>query len=188
MSDQFTVYMHVNKYNGKRYIGITSQNPVDRWQNGLGYHRNAYFMKAIRKYGWGGFYHLIIFSGTDKETACNLEQWLIAEFKTTDKKHGYNLTTGGEHFIHSEESKRRMSENRKGKNTGHFTELHRQRIKENHAGGNDKRPVICIEQNKVYSSINDASRETGINKKGISGCCREVEHYNTAGGFHWKFA
>lgn len=188
MSNSFTVYMHINKYNGKRYVGITSNDPIKRWGNGHGYYKNKHFQDAIRKYGWGGFDHLILFSGMDKETACNIEQWLIAEYKTTDKAFGYNLTTGGEHFKHSKESKRLMSKNRKGKGKVKRTAEQIQRIKEHHAGGTDKSAVICIDTNERFDSINDAARAKGINKKGISGCCRNVPHYNTAGGYRWKFA
>lgn len=179
--------MHVNKYNGKRYIGITMNNPLTRWANGKGYYKNKHFNDAIQKYGWGGFDHLILFSGMDKETACNVEQWLIAEYKTTNKKFGYNLTTGGEHYEHSEMSKKLMSLRRKGKGRIKRTQEQIQRMKDAHAGGANKRPVFCVETTTVYASINDAARATGINKKGISGCCRRVSHYNTAGGYHWKF-
>lgn len=188
MNNCFTVYMHVNKTNGKRYVGITSVNPIDRWQNGKGYSKNKHFADAIRKYGWGGFDHLILFSGMDKETACNVEQWLIAEYKTTDKRHGYNLTSGGEYFKHSEESKQLMSKNRKGKGRTKRTAEQIQRMKAAHAGGAEKVSVVCVETNERYPSINDAARITGINKKGISGCCRNTPHYNTAGGYHWKYA
>jgi hypothetical protein len=61
-------------------------------------------------------------------------------------------------------------------------------MKESHAGGAEKTAVICIDTNERFESINDAARAKGINKKGISGCCRNVPHYNTAGGYHWKFA
>lgn len=81
-----------------------------------------------------------------------------------------------------------MSANRKGIRPAPFTEEHKRRIKENHAGGAEKQPVFCIEQNKIYESINDAAKINGINKKGISGCCRGVKHYNTAGGYHWRYA
>lgn len=185
--NNFTVYMHVNKYNGKRYIGITSMEPTRRWCNGKGYYKNKHFADAINKYGWGGFDHLILFSGLDKETACIIEQWLIAEYKTTEKAYGYNLTTGGEYFKHSELSKKLMSQNRKGKGRVKRTPEQIEHMKASHNGGAKKAPVICLETGKRYESINDAARDTGINKKQISGCCRCVEHYNTAGGYHWKF-
>ena len=52
----FLVYKHTNKENGKVYIGITSQEPKRRWQNGAGYY-GTYFYYAIQKYGWDGFEH-----------------------------------------------------------------------------------------------------------------------------------
>ena len=185
---EFCVYIHKNKTNGKRYVGLTSEKPAMRWQNGLGYRSNKHFHDAITRYGWDGFDHIIVSEGLTKDEACELEKSLIIKYETTDKTKGYNLTGGGEHFRHSEESRELMRERRKGKNTGPFTEEHKRRIKEHHAGGGEKVAVLCIETGVIYQSINDASRATGINKKGFSGCIRGVTHYNTAGGFHWSKA
>lgn len=187
MDDNFCVYMHINRANGKRYVGITAQNPITRWQNGLGYRRNKHFWDAILKYGWDNFDHLILYSGLRKEVACLIEQHLISEYQTTDKRKGYNLTTGGEYFKHSEETKVLMSQQRKGKGKKKRTPEQIARMKAAHAGGAEQKPVFCIETGRCFNSINDASRETGINKKGISGCCRQIQHYNTAGGYHWRF-
>lgn len=183
----YVVYMHVNKANGKRYVGI-STNPISRWANGRGYYRNKHFSDAIGKYGWNNFDHLILYSELNKKEACEIEQHLIKKYKTQDKRFGYNLTSGGEAFKHSEESKLLMSKNRKGKGPHEFSEIHKKRMKENHGGGAEKKPVVCKESGVVYACINDAARETGINKRQISGCCRGVCHYNTAGGYHWQFA
>lgn len=180
--------MHVNKTNGKKYVGMTAGDPENRWAYGCGYYKNKHFKDAIKKYGWNGFDHLIVADGLTKEEACELERSLIKKHKTTDKRKGYNLTDGGEHFKHSSESIEKMSRNRKGKRTGPFSDQHKYLIKIHHAGGADGVPVLCVETQTVYSSINEASRATGINKKGISGCVRGVKHYNTAGGFHWKNA
>ena len=52
----------------------------------------------------------------------------------------------------------------------------------------DKKPkkqVLCIELNKVFLSIHDAERETGINDGNISLCCQNKR--NTAGGYHWRY-
>lgn len=186
--NNYLVYVHRNKINGKRYVGITSGNPIRRWNNGFGYFRNKHFSDAIKKYGWDNFEHIIVLSGLSKDKACEEEQRLIKEFETQDKNKGYNLTSGGEHFKHSEESKRLMSANRKGKNTGPFSAEHIARIKAHHAGGGEKKAVFCVETGKRYECINDAARDTGINKKQISGCCRRQVHYNTAGGYHWRYA
>lgn len=187
MMTDYCVYMHENRINGKRYIGITSDKPENRWQNGHGYYKNKHFCDAIKKYGWDSFRHSILFSGLTKDQACFIERRLIKEYNTQDKRFGYNITDGGEHFRHSEESKELMSRRRKGKGIKPFTEEHKRKLKENHAGGADARPVFCVEKNITFKSINDASRFTGINKKGISGCCRNLKNYNTAGGYHWRF-
>lgn len=179
--------MHINNANGKRYIGITSRNPLKRWSNGKGYYKNKHFYDAILRYGWDNFTHLILYSGLTNQEACDIEQKLIRKYHTQDKNHGYNLTSGGEYFKHSEESKRLMSERRKGKGRKKRTPEQIERMKASHSGGAEKVAVICLETNTVYSCINDAMRATGINKKGISGCCNKKKHYNTAGGYHWRF-
>ena len=180
--------MHINKINGKKYVGITgNENLNRRWINGRGYFRNKHFSDAIEKYGWDNFEHKIIAQGLAKESACALERQLIKEYDTQNKEKGYNITDGGEFFRHSEESKKLMSRNRRGKGLHEFSEEHKRRIKEHHGGGADKKKVLCIETGIVYESINDAARKIGITKKMISNCCRNVSHYNTAKGYHWEF-
>ncbi|MBR2680570.1 MAG: GIY-YIG nuclease family protein [Exiguobacterium sp.] len=74
MSDSYSVYVHVNKFNNKKYVGITSAPVEKRWRNGLGYKRNNYFWRAISKYGWDGFDHYVLFSGLDKSVAADIEK------------------------------------------------------------------------------------------------------------------
>lgn len=188
MRKSFSVYMHINNANGKRYIGITSGDPLKRWRNGQGYYKNTHFYNAIFRYGWDNFTHLILYTGISKNEACEIEQSLIAKYNTQNKAYGYNLTSGGEFFKHSEESKRLMSQQRMGKGKVKRTPEQIEHMKANHAGGGKKVPVYCVETKKRYECINDAARDTGINKKQISGCCRKQKHYNTAGGFHWLYA
>ena len=98
---------------------------------------------------------------------------------------GANHPNYGKHF--SEEIRKKMSEGRKGKGPHTFSEEHKQKLRENHGGGSEKKRVICLETGVIYESINDAARKTNINKKMISNCCRKVPHYNTAKGCHWAF-
>ncbi|MBQ1986065.1 MAG: GIY-YIG nuclease family protein [Clostridia bacterium] len=70
----YSIYVHVNQINGKMYIGITRQHPEDRWQNGTGYAYNTHFSRAISKYGWDNFDHVIFASGLTEAEACNMEK------------------------------------------------------------------------------------------------------------------
>ena len=95
MKKEYCVYVHTNKTNGKKYVGITSMNPERRWSSGRGYRSNPYFSRAIEKYGWDGFKHEIVFSGITKEEAYKKEIQLISELDLTNTEHGYNLDKGG---------------------------------------------------------------------------------------------
>lgn len=118
----FTVYCHINKINGKRYVGITKQNPETRWRSGNGYNNSEYFWRAIKKYGWRNFEHVTLHENLTKEEAEKIEIKLIAEWKTTDGEYGYNIANGGNHIGSvSEETKRKISKRHKGV----ATELHR---------------------------------------------------------------
>ena len=57
----YIVYLHINKINGKIYVGITkyADNPNRRWMNGNGYKKDSIVYKAINKYGWDNFNHII---------------------------------------------------------------------------------------------------------------------------------
>lgn len=87
--------MHTNLFNGKKYIGITSQMPPEkRWRKGgKGY--KGYFRNAINKYGWENFSHEIIADNLTFESACALEKKYI-EIYNSKAPNGYNLTKGGE--------------------------------------------------------------------------------------------
>lgn len=91
----YYVYCHTNLCNGKKYFGITSQLPKNRWKEGKGYINNQYFFRAIEKNGWDCFSHDILKSGLTKEQAEKLEIALIAQNKSNDPKYGYNIENGG---------------------------------------------------------------------------------------------
>ena len=119
--------MHVNRANNKKYVGITKRNPEERWMNGRGYSKNPHFHRAIEKYGWDGFDHIIIKDHLTKEEACQMEILLIAENKTTDSSYGYNNTDGGEGvsgYNHTEETKRKLSEKMSGSHNPNYMGVH----------------------------------------------------------------
>lgn len=93
----YTIYAHINKINGKIYIGQTQQNVSKRWQNGYGYVDNDYFYKAINKYGWDGFEHIVLFENLTPEMADIIEIELIKKYKSNIREFGYNISNGGNH-------------------------------------------------------------------------------------------
>lgn len=108
---KYKLYIHTNKSNGKKYIGITSKKKAEyRWANGYGYRPNKHFYSAIEKYGWDGFNHEILFDGLTKDEAEQLEIELIAKYKTTDREYGYNRDNGGNTIgTHSDETRKKLS-------------------------------------------------------------------------------
>lgn len=91
----YIVYKHTSPCN-KVYIGITSQSPEKRWQNGRGYIKNNHFWNAIQKYGWDNFKHEILYDNLTKEEACQKEIELIALYNSNNREYGYNISLGGE--------------------------------------------------------------------------------------------
>lgn len=109
----FLVYMHVNKINGKVYIGITHHvNPNRRWgYSGQKYTHCVKFLNAINKYGWENFEHVIL-CRTTKEKAIVIERTLIAHYKKLGIS--YNLADGGEGTeAITDETRQKLSEKMK---------------------------------------------------------------------------
>jgi hypothetical protein len=50
----------------------------------------------------------------------------------------------------------------------------------------DKRKVICVDTGKVYESLTEAYKETGVTVGNISECCSRKTR-KTAGGLRWKY-
>ena len=212
---QFIVYMHENKKNHKKYIGITCQKPTQRWRGGKGYKIGA-IKSAIDKYGWNNFEHKILYEGLTKEEACLKEQELIKKYNTMEKKYGYNMCEGGDLTIgyhHTEKSKQIMSKMKIGKYNGknnpmygrsgklapnygkHFTEEHKRKISEAKKGKiyeHMKKFCKKIDQYdingnylKTWGSMSSIEKELGILGTHVSRVCRGVR--KTTGGYVFKY-
>ena len=132
----YCVYCHLNKINGKRYIGQTCQKPEIRFCKG--YEHNNHFQNAINKYGWDNFEHYIIQDGLTKEEADLLEDLNIRAYNTIDRNYGYNFKYGGGKGKLSEETKTKISNSLKGHTSWNkgktFSEEHKQKMSESHKG------------------------------------------------------
>lgn len=129
----YCVYRHICP-NGKVYIGITSQKPSHRWNNGEGYSTQILFFRAILKYGWDNIKHEVLFDSLTKEEAEAKEIELIAKYRSNQKEYGYNLSCGGGGnygYKFTEEQRRNISQGHKGIK---FTEERKRRISEAQKG------------------------------------------------------
>lgn len=113
-TNNFTVYKHLFP-NGKIYIGITSQKPQRRWDNGRGYNTQELMNRAITKYGWDNIEHIILASGLTKSEAEEIEIALISDLKANNPKYGYNIENGGNCAgTHSKETRKKIGDAQRG--------------------------------------------------------------------------
>lgn len=203
MSALWKVYVHINKHNGKRYVGVTSKNkPEHRWNSGRGYKENPHFISAINKYGWDSFEHVILYDQLSENEAKDIECELIKKWNTQNTKYGYNIASGGSGTpgCHpSEETRRKLSEARRRENLSEetlarrsaalkgrkFSEEHKKRI-----GIGNSKPIIMSSKDglflREFASAREAELLLGISHSHISQCCHNKR--NSTGGYLWSFA
>lgn len=204
--NNWCVYMHENRINDKKYIGITSRRPTRRWNNGEGYKHSPRFYCAIQKHGWDAFRHEVLFTDLTQAEAERLEVELIAKYETCDPSRGYNLAEGGRANIPCEETRRKISEALSGRQ---FSDTHRMNLSAAKKGhpvsaearrktseaqkGKRKgeentfaRAVICVETGERYGSTADAARALGLSLCAVAKAARGER--KTAAGYHWRYA
>ena len=180
MEMNYKVYVHISP-SGKRYYGITKQSNVNqRWKNGKGYSNNQYFTRAINKYSWDNFTHIIVAKGLTEAEAKWLEIELIREWDTTNIDKGYNISLGGEGGNCSEETRKKIGEAHKGKK---MSEEARKKMSE---ARKDKIKIYCVELDMYFNSINEASKIIGCDRSNISVILNGRK--KTCGGYHWLYA
>lgn len=185
------VYKHTLKETGQVYIGQTN-NIKNRWKPSA-YKNCIKFYNAIQKYGWDNFEHEILANELTLEEANELETKFIIEYDSINN--GFNLNTGGDNKLASQETKEKMSKTRKGVPK---SEQHKQAISEaligykqteEHKKHNRKaqhrKSVECIETGEKYDSLAEAERQTGILGETISRQIRGIQ--KTTQGLHWRF-
>ena len=174
-----SVYVHINKINGKIYVGRTKRDPEERYGiNGSHYllqdkysgkYLQPLFASAINKYGWDNFEHEVVASNLTDIESRNFERLLIRMLHSNEKDFGYNMTEGGEDLSNL------WSEDRKKKHIN-----------------SRKISVRCIELDLSFETLSDAVKTTHINSQEIQKCCWSRVKPNRKGkrdknGNHWEF-
>lgn len=203
--NNYKVYCHTLKSDGRQYYGITCQSILNRWRcNGNGYKTSLHFYRAIKKYGWNAFEHELIIDGLSKTNAEKMEIFLINEHKTYDDTKGFNIAKGGRSnsgFHQTEETRKRISEKMKGKETWnkgkHLSEDHKQKISKANKGKNRLtkeqvmknakmlwKPVRNIDTDTTYKNVLEAIAMNNNNKHIIDVCKGKRK---TACGYRWEY-
>ena len=149
------IYCILNTDNNKRYIG-RSVDIKDRWAHHKsvlrkGKHLNKYLQRAWAKYGEDAFSFFILEEVLCESELPRREGFWAVKYDAFNKKRGYNIDkidlegkvrrpnhskrmSGEKHPLygvgHSEETKKKMSEDRQGEKHHWFGKKHTQRTKE----------------------------------------------------------
>ncbi len=185
------VYMHINKINNKKYIGVTSNSlKIRSGVNGIRYKRCIAFWNAILKYGWDNFEHKIIKSRLTKDEASVCEACLIKMYNTTNPKNGYNISNGGyDGYTITEETKAKISNSKIGipsKKKGikyHLSEESKISFKKKQGIKIVQLNKVTKELIKIYDCINDVEFD-GFNNRNVGRCVNKKR--KTAYGFIWE--
>lgn len=208
MEKKYIIYLHRNKINNKCYVGQTCQKPEDRWgKNGERYSQQLYFYRAIQKYGWDNFEHIILEKDIPAEFADERECFWAGYYHALAPE-GYTLQTGKLHHknisleytqTRSEASLKKWEDSEYQKKISNAKkemwknaspeckEKMLANLDRSGAGGKARsKRVECIETHMIYASTREAERLTGINHANISSACNG-KRQKTAGKYHWRY-
>lgn len=111
------IYMFINNVNGKRYVGKTHRDIERRKREHIDGRGSRLLKESFDKYGIENFTFEILHDGISDERLDDYEIEAIKKYNCV-APNGYNLTWGGEGEIPSDESRRKMSEAKKGRQKG----------------------------------------------------------------------
>lgn len=202
------IYKATNSINGKAYIGQTVRTVRERMMEHMR-HDESHFDKALKKYGIENFNVVVIDSAKTVEELNEKEKFWIEFFCTlgdrgynmcegggnttgyhhteaskkamSEKKKNAYVGTGNPFYgkQHSKESRRKMSESRKGRI---ITPEWRKHISES---SKSKVRVQNVETGEIFESVRQAANKYGIIETHISRVCRGKR--KKTGGYHWKY-
>lgn len=177
----YTLYMHTTP-DEKRYVGVTSRQPEIRWGNGWGYYGQPFF-DAVKQFGWDNIKHEIIFENLTEEEAHEKERELIAFYNSTDRKYGYNSSSGGNWGTTvSKEARHKLSENLKSQG---IKPPSQKGVPNKHRKGVNQY-TLDGEFVATYESVNAAARAADVSPLLISNACNKRR--KSLNGFIYEFA
>ena len=180
------IYLRTNKINGKKYVGLTTDLKTRqyKWNNLTQPYAGNVITNARAKYGIDAFNFEILKECKNEE----LNQWEMYYIKELNTKvpYGYNMTEGGDGcpgYIHSYETKRKISKGNKGKKLSDVT---RKKLSECHRGEkhwfygkhhSDETRKKMSEAHKGKTTWMKGKHHSEETKQKISECHRGEKHW-----------
>ena len=214
------IYKIQNKSNGKIYIGQTTRTLEIRLQEHLR-HTETYIERAIKKYWIDAFEVSVIEECETLEELNEREIYWIDKFNCKRPK-GYNICIGGKNgspgHILSPESRKKISQSKKGKKNPISDETRRKMIQSRKANNKPvsvetRAKISASRKGKKCSSETRATMSAGRKNKRAVICLETGEIFESiaaaaklanvasctissavngrttgAGGYHWRFA
>jgi len=179
VSETIGIYKITNLVNGKVYIGqsyhIERRFIQHQYNNKK---TETYFERAKKKYGINNFKFEIIMQLKDgpftSKYLNRFEKHYIAYYKTTDRRYGYNEYEGGQARRNTIEANKKSSQARCGEKNYWYGKR-----------TPTARRIKCIELNKEYESIKQASEDIKIKASNIIRALKDSSA--KCGGYHWEY-
>ena len=188
----YVVYKHTNIINNKVYVGQVSKPSINsndperlmniRWQqhcNDALRGSKSIFHKAIRKHGKNAFKHDVIGVYQTLEESLTAEAYWIKELMSMIDQNGYNMTSGGEGYVVSDQTRQKMRV--RGKEVMSRPEVLKKVSKQVAQINPDTNQILMI-----YSSAREATKKTGINHGNICSAARN-NNKQIIGGYTWQY-
>lgn len=178
----YSVYVHTNKLNGKKYYGMTSQKPHRRWgREGNRYANHSALSADIVRHGWDSFGHEVLAQGLTFDQARHMEESLIRRHDTTNPEKGYNSHAGCPPF--RDRSYHKIS----AAKMGHpVTEATREKIRNAVPRSAVEQISPCGTVLATFPSLTDAAKAHGVHKGHI--CAAARGYRKSVRGFFWRYA
>jgi hypothetical protein len=161
------LYTHTRLDNGVIfYVGIGTQDNFKRAS--FSYNRTIHWKNIAKKCGWRAD---ILFDSLSWEDACLKEKELILKYGRLDLGSGtlVNMTNGGDGLNGIKFSKESIIKRNESRRKNGWVVSKERKIKQSIAMiGKNCKKIINTQTGKIYNSIEEAAKDIGISRTGLS--------------------
>ena len=177
------IYKITSKSSGRIYVGKTI-NIEARFKKHLNdlkakRHDNSIIQNCYEKYGPEDFIFEILKNCSSEKELNEEENKEIILAGFPNKDFCFNLKSGGDGCVLSEETKNKIRKS--------LTGLKHTQERAERNGRTHSKKVVCVDTGEVFNSALEAANFKKLKSSNIISVCKKKKHCNTAGGFKWEY-